>query len=163
MKSISSCRRVMQAAIVAVCALLCLGSARGQVIALPLELQCPTNVVLWTCGGEIPWQAPLPVPIGGCSNYTGVCDPPVGTVFAVGAHQVTCRVTDQCGKVDSCTFTVIVRRDKYANARAACQSWAWTMSGTKDGTAPSPISAAIRANAAKRNALSGQSTPSGLR
>ncbi len=112
MKYLLTCIRTVQAAVLAVCAFLCLSSAaHAQVVTLPLDLQCPTNVVLWTCSGEVQWQSPLPVPSGGCSNYTVVCDPPVGTVLTVGAHDINCRVVDKCQKVENCKFTIVVRRD----------------------------------------------------
>jgi len=111
MKTISMCFRTMQAALFAACLLLCTGVARGQTTTVPLDLRCPTNVTLWTCSDTAIWQSPLPVPSGGCSNYTVVCTPPVGTPLPLGVTTVTCRVFDACQNSDTCTFNITVRRD----------------------------------------------------
>jgi hypothetical protein len=109
MSTFSMCLRAVQTALFAACVFLCTSPARGQ--TLPLDLRCPTNVTLWTCTSNAVWQTPLPVPSGGCSNYTVICTPPVGATLPLGVHTVTCRVFDACQNTDTCTFTITVRRD----------------------------------------------------
>jgi len=112
MKTIPLCFRTMQAAIRAACLFLFTTWAGAQIIPpLPLDIRCPTNVTLWTCGDTAVWTSPLPVPSGGCSNYTVTCTPPVGAALPLGVHTVTCRVIDGCQNFDTCTFTITVRRD----------------------------------------------------
>lgn len=79
--------------------------------ANPLTIVCPTNITLWTCNSEIPWQYQPPTVSGGCSNKVVVCNPPSGSAFPLGVTTVTCRVTDSCQNSATCTFTVTVRRD----------------------------------------------------
>jgi len=85
------------------------GSAGAQ--ALPLSIICPTNVTLWTCDSNVVFQYPPPQVVAGCPPYSVTCAPPPGTPFPIGVTTVTCRVIDSCQKVDTCTFTVTVRKD----------------------------------------------------
>jgi hypothetical protein len=111
MKTIAQSFRALQAALFAACLYLCTGAASAQVVTVPLDLRCPTNLTLWTCGDTAVWQSPLPVPSGGCSNYNVTCQPPVGAALPIGNHTVTCRVIDGCQNTDTCTFIITVRRD----------------------------------------------------
>ena len=90
---------------------LALSTMAHAVIIAPLNIKCPTNIVLWTCDQEVVWQYPPPQVSGGCQDYSVVCQPPSGSVFPVGVTTVTCRVIDGCRNTDTCTFTVTVRRD----------------------------------------------------
>jgi hypothetical protein len=86
-------------------------TSAAQVIIAPLDIKCPTNITVWTCGQETPVQYPPPQVTGGCGDNRVICQPPSGSVFALGVTEVTCRVVDGCQNTDTCTFTVTVRRD----------------------------------------------------
>ena len=75
-----------------------------------LEIKCPENIVVSTCGeGEIV-NYPKPTVLGSVdpSTYTVECIPPSGSVFPLGVHRVVCCVTDRCQRKVCCEFTITV-------------------------------------------------------
>jgi len=83
----------------------------AQVVGVPLNIKCPTNITVWSCNPEVPVQYPLPDVSGGCRVVNVVCQPPSGSVFPLGVTIVTCGVIDSCENTDTCRFTVTVLRD----------------------------------------------------
>lgn len=51
---------------------------------------------------------------------TEVCNPPSGALFPVGVTTVTCTATDDCGNVDSCSFTITVQVAAAGPPEALC-------------------------------------------
>lgn len=76
-------------------------------------IQCPTNVILWSCDTNgIAVNYPAPVAHDDLdATPTVVCQPPSGSVFPPGRTVVTCDATDDCGNGSSCTFEVRLARD----------------------------------------------------
>jgi hypothetical protein len=109
MRNIPLCLRTMQAAVWAACLFLFTALAGAQIIITPLAIRCPTNVTLWTCSDVAVWQSPLPVPGGGCSNYTVTASR--RRAPRPRRPTVMCRVIDGCQGSDTCKFTITVRRD----------------------------------------------------
>jgi len=94
--------------------LLAFNGSVGAVIGVPLEIKCPPDQTVWTCNEEIRWQYQPPTVTGGCPPYNVICVPPQGSSFPIGVHNITCRVIDECGNTDSCTFKLTVRLDTEA-------------------------------------------------
>ncbi|UCE61440.1 MAG: HYR domain-containing protein [Phycisphaerales bacterium] len=59
-----------------------------------------------TAGAIVAYDAP--VADDNCPGVTFACDPPAGSLFAIGETPVTCTATDAAGSQESCTFTVKV-------------------------------------------------------
>jgi CubicO group peptidase (beta-lactamase class C family) len=81
--------------------------------ATPPTLQCPSNILVWSCdanGVAVNYPAPMVNDNSGAAPIV-VCQPPPGSVFPHGVTIVTCRVTDACSNSNSCTFQVRVVRD----------------------------------------------------
>jgi hypothetical protein len=87
-------------------------SARGQ-IEQPIEIQCPNNFTLSTCGRN-PAQAFFAPGISGtcASNATVECTPPNGSSLSIGVHPVECVAFDTCGNKQACTFLITVAMDQ---------------------------------------------------
>ena len=109
-----SCRRLVSIILFTLWAMLLGNSAaraQGVIIPAPLSIQCPSNIVLWTCSSNIIHQYPQPIVSGGCSDYQVICNPPPGTPWPIGVTTVTCGVIDGCQNAQRCTFTITVRPD----------------------------------------------------
>lgn len=79
----------------------------------PPTIQCPTNILVWSCaanGVVVNYLAPTANDNSGAAPSV-VCQPPSGTLFLPGLTVVTCRATDACGNSNSCSFQVRVARD----------------------------------------------------
>jgi hypothetical protein len=79
----------------------------------PLEVECPSNRVVSTCGTS-PVMVTFPVPkaTGDCaSNAVVTCTPPSGSLFPLGVNTVLCTATNGCRERTNCLFTVTVARD----------------------------------------------------
>ncbi|HUU45787.1 MAG TPA: HYR domain-containing protein [Acidobacteriota bacterium] len=74
-----------------------------------------------------------------CPGATVTCDPPSGSVFAVGATSVCCVAVDATGDADTCCFTVTVREESPVNRPpvALCQDI--TLSAGDDCTADGSV------------------------
>lgn len=71
---------------------------------------CPANFELESPDGNpVTVQYGLPGASGGTAPLTVACTPASGAVLAVGAHPVTCTVTDALQRTASCTFTITVK------------------------------------------------------
>lgn len=70
-------------------------------------IQCPPDLTITTCSNSAVLNYPLPtvVPLG----TPIVCNPPIGTVLAVGSYAVHCIAQNTCG-VDECVFKVDIRQ-----------------------------------------------------
>lgn len=70
-------------------------------------ITCPPNQVIVTCGTNAVANYKIKA-----SGFNGpiVCSPPSGTLLPLGTTVVTCTVTNACGGVASCSFTVTVKR-----------------------------------------------------
>ena len=80
--------------------------------APPLNIACPGDLVVWTCGTNKIVTYPPPRISGGCStDVTVTCTPPSRSSFGLGTTTVTCRAVDTCINRDACTFTVTVKKD----------------------------------------------------
>lgn len=75
-----------------------------------LEIKCPEDIVVSTCGAGEVVNYPKPTILGATdpSTYTVICDPPSGSVFPVGTNRVVCCVIDRCQRKTCCEFTVTV-------------------------------------------------------
>lgn len=85
------------------------GIALGIVDTIPPTAVCPGDMVVQnpgeSCGTTVTWQA-----TASDNNPDPVvyCNPPSGTFFDIGEHNVECIAIDTAGNVDTCTFTVTV-------------------------------------------------------
>lgn len=79
----------------------------------PPTIECPSNIVVWTCGtSPVPVSFPAPTADDDHSQTVDIqCTPPSESPFPLGTNSVTCRATDDCGNRSECTFDVIVRQD----------------------------------------------------
>jgi uncharacterized repeat protein (TIGR03803 family) len=74
-----------------------------------LQIQCPTNIVRLACTNVPVFYQPT-VTDSCCSNWTVVCTPPSGSVFALGTiNNVHCVATDCNSNTASCAFTVTIQ------------------------------------------------------
>lgn len=76
----------------------------------PPTISCPSDITVVADSGEcakiVGWSVPFAC--DNCSCTDVVCDPPSGSSFSVGTHQVVCTATDDSGNQSQCTFTVRV-------------------------------------------------------
>jgi len=70
-------------------------------------ITCPPNQVIVTCANSAVGIYKVKA---SCFNGPIVCSPPSGSVFPLGTTVVTCSVTNNCGGVATCSFTVTVKR-----------------------------------------------------
>lgn len=77
----------------------------------PPVIQCPSNIVLWTCSTSAITHYAVTATDNLDTNVTLVCDPPHGTPLPVGLTKVTCTATDDCRNSSECSFEVRVIRD----------------------------------------------------
>ncbi len=105
------CLRPAVRCLLALCLFSLTGLAQAQVVGIPLSIFCPPDQQIWTCSTNRVWQYPAPTVIGGCPGVEVVCQPPSGTEFPLGTTTVRCRAVDSCGKTETCSFQVTVRRD----------------------------------------------------
>jgi len=77
----------------------------------PPVIQCPSNIVLWTCSTSAITHYAVTATDDYDTNVTIVCTPPVGTPLPVGTTTVRCTATDDCGNTNQCSFQVQVNRD----------------------------------------------------
>jgi hypothetical protein len=70
-------------------------------------IKCPPNQVILTCGTNAVAYYKV-----NASGYNGpiVCTPPSGSLLPLGTTVVTCTVTNKCGGIATCSFTVTVKR-----------------------------------------------------
>jgi hypothetical protein len=75
--------------------------------AEPPSIKCPSNMVVTaTCASNcVPVNFPLPVVLNG--GFAG-CNFAPGTCFPIGVTTVTCRATNNCGQVATCSFNIRV-------------------------------------------------------
>jgi HYR domain len=74
-------------------------------------LTCPSNIVVQTCDDQVPVFYTVSATDDCDTNVMIVCNPPSGSLFPVGTHQVICVATDQCGHASTCEFQVEVQRE----------------------------------------------------
>lgn len=74
------------------------------------ELVCPPNTTVECVGPEgVPVEYSLPVANDACDAQPPVdCQPPSGSLFAIGSTEVFCTSTDRNGNTTSCAFVVQV-------------------------------------------------------
>jgi DNA-binding beta-propeller fold protein YncE len=88
-----------------------------QIVALPFPLlnqcalDCPKKIVACANPGEhgtvVDFSSEL---VTNCVGFSIVCDPPSGSFFRLGNHNVNCWLLDQTSNiVDTCTFRLLVR------------------------------------------------------
>jgi len=77
----------------------------------PPVIQCPSNIVLWTCSTSAITHYAVTATDNFDTNVTITCDPPVGTPLPVGNTTVNCTARDDCGNTSQCSFEVRVIRD----------------------------------------------------
>ena len=79
----------------------------------PPVIHCPSNTVTyWVCTNQVPLTYTVTATDDCDTNVTIVCTPPAGTLVAApGIYNVFCRATDDCGKSDTCQFTIRYIRD----------------------------------------------------
>lgn len=80
---------------------------------LPPEITCSSNIVVAAAPGQcyasnVTYEAAARDICSG-SNVTIICNPPSGSIFAVGTTTVLCCATDASGNSNCCSFTVTVR------------------------------------------------------
>lgn len=79
----------------------------------PPRLDCPTNIVVWTCspnGTVVDYSVTA---TDDCdTNVTVSCTPPPGSSFSPGSTLVHCVATDDCDNRSECRFFVTVRVDQ---------------------------------------------------
>jgi len=70
-------------------------------------ITCPPNQVIVTCSSNAVGVFKVKA-----TGFNGpiVCSPPSGSLFPLGTTVVTCTVTNACGGIASCSFTVTVKR-----------------------------------------------------
>ena len=70
-------------------------------------ITCPPNQVIVTCATNAVATYKIKA-----TGYTGpiVCTPPSGSLLPLGTTVVTCTVTNSCGGIASCSFTITVKR-----------------------------------------------------
>lgn len=79
----------------------------------PVTITCPANITR-TAAASCPAATavtvtyPAPTVGGNCAVGAPVCNPPSGSMFAVGTTTVTCMVSDGAGNTASCSFTVSI-------------------------------------------------------
>jgi hypothetical protein len=73
----------------------------------PPTITCPPNQSV-ASGVPTAVNYPPPAAADNCPGVTSSCNPPSGSVFAVGTTTVTCTASDTSGNSAACTFTVTV-------------------------------------------------------
>ncbi|MCI0748374.1 MAG: HYR domain-containing protein [Verrucomicrobia subdivision 3 bacterium] len=76
----------------------------------PPELICPTNIIVKTCydGERVPYRLRVQ---DDCDRDVEVrCEPPSGSFFPIGTHEVRCVAVDDCDNRTECKFEVIVMK-----------------------------------------------------
>jgi hypothetical protein len=89
-------------------------SSSGQATVTVLDgtpplIACPANIIATassTAGASVSY--PLPTASDSCSAFDVACSPASGSLFPLGANQVTCTATDTAGNHSQCSFTVCV-------------------------------------------------------
>jgi hypothetical protein len=74
-----------------------------------LAIQCPSNIVeqcQGVAGARVTFAVTASNQCGGTPSVT--CEPPSGSLFAIGPTVVLCTATDGLGRSDACTFVVDV-------------------------------------------------------
>ncbi|MED4755176.1 FG-GAP-like repeat-containing protein [Brevibacillus choshinensis] len=64
-----------------------------------------------TCPPDMTVPCPVvnyPTPVATCPGVTVTCSPPSGSLFPVGATEVTCTARDIFGNTETCSFTITV-------------------------------------------------------
>ena len=81
--------------------------------ATPPTIQCPTNIVAWTCSsvGTVVVYPNATASDNRDPNPTVSCSPASGSLFAPGTTIVTCVAQDDCTNRSSCTFSITVNVD----------------------------------------------------
>ncbi len=77
----------------------------------PPVIQCPSNIVLWTCSTNAVTHYGVTATDNLDLDVKVDCSPPPGTALPVGITTVNCTATDDCGNRSTCSFTVRVIRD----------------------------------------------------
>ncbi len=79
----------------------------------PPTINCPTNIIVAAQGVDgavVQWTATA---TDDCdTNVTVYCDPPPGSLFALGATIVRCAAIDDSGNESVCAFRVTVREER---------------------------------------------------
>ena len=76
------------------------------------EISCPTDITVGESSSSAD-SATVTYSVTATDNSGSasvLCNPPSGSSFAIGTHQVTCTATDASGNSDSCTFNVTVNQ-----------------------------------------------------
>jgi hypothetical protein len=142
-------------------------SVRTKVCSAPTRIDCPV-------GMEFTATSPLgvtdvliaPGGLATCPPVTITCSPPSGSSFAVGTSPVTCKMSNSCGSVSSCSFNVIVKPYVPIPITITCPS-NLTVSGTSSAGAKVTYSAPGVSGGCKTPAVvctppSGSAFPVGL-
>ena len=74
--------------------------------SLPPVIECPKDIVVYTCGDCENVKYPAPVVTGG---RLAACSAPSGACFPIGTTAVFCLATNDCGVRSQCRFTITVR------------------------------------------------------
>jgi hypothetical protein len=77
----------------------------------PPQLQCPSDIVVWTCADGASVQYAVSATDDCDTNLVVSCTPVSGSWFALGTNQVACSVTSGTGQMNECSFTVTVLSD----------------------------------------------------
>ncbi|MBI5384585.1 MAG: HYR domain-containing protein [Verrucomicrobia bacterium] len=75
----------------------------------PVEIICPSDIVVTTCSSNEVVVYPPPVVTPAPSTLPVLCTPPSGSAFPLGTNVVRCCVIDPCEQVHCCSFEVVVR------------------------------------------------------
>ncbi len=79
-----------------------------------LSISCPTNQVLTTTSGSTTaianWNIPTPVTTcpDGLVTIEQIEGLPIGSDFPIGINTITYEASDNCGNIESCSFTITV-------------------------------------------------------
>jgi hypothetical protein len=77
----------------------------------PPVINCPSNIVIWTCTNGVIVNYGVTATDDCDTNVDIVCNPPSGSLLLPGNYNVTCRATDDCGNFSGCQFQVRVIQD----------------------------------------------------
>jgi lysophospholipase L1-like esterase len=74
-------------------------------------LQCPADIQVDSPdGAAVPVHYAPPTGSGGTAPYSIACQPATGTALGIGAHAVTCTLTDAAARTAVCSFNVRVEQ-----------------------------------------------------